>query len=63
MPRNEETKCVLFVIYPFFAVAPYMGAWIEIGNMKVRMKYLMTSLPIWGAWIEIIADACICSCY
>ena len=35
-----------------FAVAPYMGAWIEIILYNYLYKYVIVA-PYMGAWIEI----------
>ena len=37
-----------------FLVAPFVGAWIEIGTNKLQIRKGGTVAPFVGAWIEIL---------
>ena len=44
--RREKDECCL-------AVAPYMGAWIEIFQIRFQVTLSHLVAPYMGAWIEI----------
>ena len=49
-------------IRPVIPVAPYMGAWIEIGK-RPYWNFFIAVAPYMGAWIEIWSLCCGCRCY
>ena len=42
----------MYTLYLYVAVAPYMGAWVEISVMK-SLSMITGVAPYMGAWVEI----------
>ena len=54
LPSRERGLKFLKKYFPSFQspVAPFAGAWIEIGN-KINIHHVYVVAPFAGAWIEI----------